>query len=235
MPVSACEYLYDSPSRGGAAAIACRPSVVEQQHAGRDRPGSRSSRAPRRAASRSPSRPDRRAACAASVCSCAFEERADVAVLDRAAEQVAALEHLLRIEDRAVAQRQHRADRLRQPDFVRRERTPRRHVQDVPRSEPADRQHRRIVGRLDRQASVGRQRRHRLGLERGAAEELPQRRLQQAVVERAGRKDGRKRHGFSDHNSSRMPRRTLIDFFDDLAVDRRRVPRLRRWLSDAGR
>ena len=59
------------------------------------------------------------------------QERADVAVLDRAAEEVAALEHLLGIEDRAVAQCEHAADRLRQPDFVRRERPPRRHVQDV--------------------------------------------------------------------------------------------------------
>ena len=99
-----------------------------------------------------------------------------------------------------------------------RERAARRHVQDVPRPEPADRQHRRIVGRLDRQASVRRQRRNRLGLERGAPEELPQRGLQEIIVERASRKDRRKRHEVLDHNSSRMPRRTLIDFFDDLAA-----------------
>ena len=59
------------------------------------------------------------------------QERADVAVLDRAAEEVAALEHLLGIEDRPVAQREHAADRFRQPDFVRGERAARRHVQDV--------------------------------------------------------------------------------------------------------
>ncbi len=112
-----------------------------------------------------------------------------------------------------------------------RERPPRGHVQDVPRTEPANRQDGRIVGRLDRQAAVGRERRDRLGLECCAPEELPQRRLQEIIVERAGREDGRKRHELLDHNSSRMPRRTLIDFFDDLSSTRPRVPRLRRRLS----
>ena len=49
----------------------------------------------------------------------AVEERADVAILDGAAEQIAALRHHARVEDRAVARRQHRADRPREPHFVR--------------------------------------------------------------------------------------------------------------------
>ena len=66
------------------------------------------------------------------------EKRADIPVLDRAPEQLAALEHLLRIEDRTVAEREHGANRPRQPHLVLRERTARRHVQHVPRSEPPD-------------------------------------------------------------------------------------------------
>ena len=116
---------------------------------------------------------------------------------------------------------------------MRGERTARRHVEHVARSEPADRQHRRIVGRLDRQPAVGRQRRDRLGLERRAAEELPQRRLQQAVVQRACRKNGRERHGFSiiihPDGAAHADR-----FLRGSARDPRRIPGLRRRLSDAG-
>ena len=83
------------------------------------------------------------------------DERADVAILDRSAEQLAVLEHLPRVEHRAVAYREHRADRPRQPHFVRGERAPRRHVQHVARSEPANGQLGRIAGRLDRQAAIG--------------------------------------------------------------------------------
>src|SRR5687768_43080 len=98
-----------------------------------------------------------------------------------------------------------------------RERALRRHMEHVARSEPPDGQHRRIVGRLNRQPAVGRQRRDRFSLERGAAEELVERRLQQAVVEGARGKYRREGHGFSIIIHG-MLRRTLIDFYADLST-----------------
>ena len=175
------------------------------------------------------------------------EEGADVAILDRAAEQVAALGDDARVEDRAIARRQHRADRLRQPHLVRGEQPSSRHPQRVARPEPADDERRRFGRRLDRQPAVGGQRRRRLGVERRPVEELPQRRLQQAVVQRAdGDGGGRDAHSNFDQFewiatsccgvSLRQTRRarprtgavhehdhardTLIDFFRDLVTIR---------------
>ena len=119
-----------------------------------------------------------------------IEERADVAVLDHAAEQIVALGDDPRVQDGAVPRRQHRANRLRQPHFMRRERPARRHAQRVARPEPPDDQRRGIGRRLNRQPAVGRHRRRDLRVERRALEELAQRRLQDAVIERA---DGERR------------------------------------------
>ena len=47
------------------------------------------------------------------------QEGADVPVFDRAAEQLAALDHQPRIQNRAVAGRQHGADGPREPRLVR--------------------------------------------------------------------------------------------------------------------
>ena len=93
------------------------------------------------------------------------------------------------------------------------------------------------LGRLDRQPAVGRRRRHRLGLERRAREELPQRRLQQAVVERADGEGGRKADMASIHiiiHGMRAATRCSTSS-RDLVRHPRRVPRLRRRLPDAGR
>src|SRR5687768_5987737 len=100
------------------------------------------------------------------------------------------------------------------------ERTFGRHVQHVPRAKPAHREHRRVVCRFDRQPPVGGQRRNRLGFECRAAEELPERGLQQVVVQRAGSEDRRERHGFSIIIHG-MARRTLLDFFADVFVSTR--------------
>src|SRR3990167_7632031 len=126
------------------------------------------------------------------------------------------VEHLTGIEDRTVPRRQHRANRAREPHLVARERPARRHVQHVTRAEPANRQDGRVARRLDRQPAVGGHRRRGFRLERRAAEELPERRLQQVVVERAGGKYRRKGHQFSIIIQG-MARRTLIDFFADLS------------------
>ncbi len=125
-----------------------------------------------------------------------LEKGADVAVFDGAAEQVAALEHLLGIEDRSIADREHGADGPGETNFVRRERPARGHVQNMPGSEPANGEHRRIVGWFDREPAIGGQRRDRLEFERGTSEELSERCLQQVVVERAGSKNRRERHAF---------------------------------------
>ena len=125
------------------------------------------------------------------------EERAHVPVFDRAAEQFRPLQHLLGIEDRAISQREHRSNGTREVDLVRSKRTARGHVEHVPRSEPANRQHRGIVRGFDGEPPVGGQRRNGLCFEGGAAEELPQRRLQQVVVQCACRKNGRESHEFS--------------------------------------
>ena len=68
------------------------------------------------------------------------QKGADVAVLDRPSEQFSPLEHLARVEDRAVARGEHTADRLGEPHFVFGERPPRRYVQHVAHPEPPDRQ-----------------------------------------------------------------------------------------------
>ena len=82
-----------APSRGGGASG--RHGIARRRRAAARRSrsaGSRSSRAPPRAASRSPTRCDRPAPRRASIAyGAVIEERADVAILDRAAEQIAAL------------------------------------------------------------------------------------------------------------------------------------------------
>ena len=85
----------------------------------------------------------------------AVGEDAGVAILDGAAEELAALEHRLRVEDRVVARRQHRANRARHPDLVRRERPPLGHAQAVARAEPPHVHDVRVVGRLDGEPAVG--------------------------------------------------------------------------------
>ena len=138
MPVRACEYWYACSVRG------CRgrtgsSSPSSNEHARRDRPVL-VARERGDAQHLDRGRDQVRARVRGVAVRRRVEKRADVAIFDRAAKQVAALEHLLRIEDRAVARRQHRADRPRQPHLVRREGTLRRDVQHVARSEPADRQ-----------------------------------------------------------------------------------------------
>ena len=116
------------------------------------------------------------------------EEGADVTVFDRAAEQLAAVDHHPRIQNRAIPRRQHGADGLGEPRLLLRERPPLGHTQDVARPEPPDDERARIVRGLDRQPSVRRRGQDGLGLERGAREELLQRVLQERVVQRADRK-----------------------------------------------
>ena len=92
----------------------------------------------------------------------AVEERADVAILDRAAEEIAALDHQLGAEDGPVARREHRADGAGEAHLVGGERARRRHPQRVAGPEPPHRQRARVRGRLDGQAAI--RRRRRLGL-----------------------------------------------------------------------
>ncbi len=110
------------------------------------------------------------------------QERANVAVLDRAAEQVQALRDDSRVLNGPITRRQHRANRLRQPHFMGRERPEGRHAQRIARSEPPDDQCRRIGRRLDRQPAISRSRRRRFGVEGRPLEKLAERGLQQAVV-----------------------------------------------------
>ena len=121
------------------------------------------------------------------------EERPDIAVLDQAPEQVAALGDDLGIQDRAVSRGQHRTNRPGEPHLVRGERPAPWHAQRVARPEPPDGQRRRIGSRLDGQPAVCRRHRRRFGVKGGPLEELPQRRLQHAVVERADGGEGGRR------------------------------------------
>ena len=89
-----------------------------------------------------------------------------------------------------------------------RERPPLRHAQGVARPEPPHHQRARVVGRLDRQPSVGRRRQDRLALEGRAREELLQRVLEERVVEGSdgqGRRQVR-RHGRAGIIVSDAPR-----------------------------
>ena len=82
------------------------------------------------------------------------------------------------------------------------ERTPLGNVENVPGAKPPHREHRWIARGFDGQTAVRRQRRDGLGLERRAAEELPERRLQQVVVESAGGEDRRERSQLAFHHNS---------------------------------
>ena len=112
----------------------------------------------------------------------AVEERPDVAILDRAAEEIAPLDHQLGAEDGPIAGREDRADGAGEAHFVAGERAAGGHPQRVARPEPPHRQGARVGGRLDGQAAIRRRRRFGLRLEGGALEELGQRRLEKAVV-----------------------------------------------------
>ena len=118
MPVSAGEYLYDLTGGARGRHRVSSILVVDQQDAGGNRLVLVTRE--RRHAQHLERRRDQVGARVRGVALLLrIQERADVAVLDRAAEELAPLEHLLGIEDRAVAQREHAADGFREPDFVR--------------------------------------------------------------------------------------------------------------------
>ena len=122
------------------------------------------------------------------------EERADVAILDRTSEELAALRRQLRIENRVIPRANYRHNRARHAHLMRRERAAAEHVQRVDRAAPGDVERRGIRRLFDRQRTIGARGCSRLDLERRAAEELPQRRLEDAFVEGTEGGSGRNRH-----------------------------------------